>query len=191
MKKLNWKEILLPAAALTVICLVVTAALGVTNELTKGPIAVLQEETERASRQQVLPQAQEFTEIEYEGLTDAPYEGRDASGQLVGYVIVTQAKGYGGTIQVMTGIDTSGTVTGVNILSHSETVGLGANAAKPEFTDQYQKPIPEDGFVVEKNGKDGDAIQALTGATITSNAVTDAVNSAVKVYEELSGKGEA
>ena len=178
MKKLNWKEIFLPAAALTVICLVVTAALGLTNELTKGPIAVLQK-------------AQEFTEIEYEGLPKSPYEGRDASGQLVGYVIVTQAKGYGGAVQVMTGIDASGTVTGVNILSHSETVGLGANAAKPEFTDQYQKPIPEEGFVVEKNGKDGDAIQALTGATITSNAVTDAVNSAVKVYEELSGKGEA
>ena len=83
----------------------------------------------------------------------------------------------------MTGISTDGTVTGVSILSISDTPGLGMNAEKESFRDQYKKAAPAGGFTVIKNGTAGDTeISAMTGATITSQAVTDAVNDAIAQY---------
>lgn len=189
MKKLNWKEIAVPTVALSLICLLVTAALAFTDSMTKEPIEKLQKQAEVTARQAVLPSAESFEEITGTSMEKAPYAGRDDSGSVVGYVIVTQAKGYGGTLEVMTGIDGDGKVTGVTILSHSETVGLGANAANPSFTDQYKQAAPENGFVVDKSGKLENGVQALTGATITSKAVTSAVNEAVAAYQELNKKG--
>ena len=79
-------------------------------------------------------------------------KGLDGSGQLAGYVITTEAKGYGGTIEVMTGITADGSVSGVVLLSQNETPGLGANATKESFTGQYQQAVPESGFEVIKSG---------------------------------------
>ena len=109
-------------------------------------------------------------------------KGLDGSGQLAGYVITTEAKGYGGTIEVMTGITADGSVSGVVLLSQNETPGLGANATKESFTGQYQQAVPE-------SGADDGQIQAMTGATITSQAVTDAVNLAVEKYQTLEKGG--
>ena len=79
-------------------------------------------------------------------------------------------------------------VTGVTILSLSETPGLGMNAQNADFTDMYKQPVPENGFTVLKSGTaDNGNIVALTGATITSQAVTDAVNAAVSQYHEIKG----
>ena len=83
--------------------------------------------------------------------------------------------GCGGTVQVMTGIDTAGSITGVVILSHGETPGLGANAERASFTDQYKQAAPENGIALVKNkAPAAGEVEALTGATITSRAVTDA-----------------
>ena len=65
-----------------------------------------------------------------------------AGGELAGYVFETGASGYGGTVSVMTGIDAEGSITGVVILSHDETPGLGANATKSSFLDQYLAARP-------------------------------------------------
>ena len=109
---------------------------------------------------------------------------------MAGYVITTEAKGYGGTIEVMTGITADGSVSGVVLLSQNETPGLGANATKESFTEQYQQAVPESGFEVIKSGAAADGqIQAMTGATITSRAVTDAVNLAVEKYQTLEKGG--
>lgn len=192
MKRLNWKEIARPALTLTIICFIVTSALAATRAVTKGPTEELEQQQEIASRQEVLPDAVSFEEMTDSGFDANPYQGLDASGQVVGYVITTTGKGYGGSIKVMTGISSGGAVTGVTILSHSETVGLGANAEKESFRDQYKQDVPEGGFSVYKAGQEGGAgkILAMTGATITSDGVTGAVNQAVEIYRQITGAGE-
>ena len=111
-----------------------------------------------------------------------------AGGQTVGYVFETEASGYGGTVSVMTGIDAEGNITGVVLLSHDETPGLGANAEKPDFLNQYLQPAPEGGLsVIKYQAPSQGQIEAITGATGTSTAVTNAVNQAIEQYYEVKG----
>lgn len=181
--KLELKEILRPTAVLFIICVVVAAALAGTNMLTADRIAQLEAENAEASRKIVLPAAEEFTSQD----NDAYYTG-EAGGETVGYVFETGSSGYGGTVKVMTGIDTEGNITGVVILSHDETPGLGANATKPDFLNQYLQPAPEDGLDVIKYQTPAEGqIEAMTGATVTSTAVTDAVNQAIEQYYAVKG----
>ena len=177
---MNLKEVIKPAAILFVICVAVSAALAGTNLLTNDSIALAAAKKAEESRLVALPGAEAFEERE------GHYAGLDSAGQAVGYVVETEAKGYGGTIKVMTGISTEGGITGVIVLSHSETPGLGANAEKESFRDQYQQPVENNvgGIQVVKfqAPKEGE-IQAMTGATITSSAVTNAVNQAIEAYQ--------
>lgn len=185
MKKIRLKDVLIPAISLFAICLVVTALLAGTNLMTKDVIEQQNLQKEEASRKVVLSTAETFEEG---AQGDSVYFlGKDASGQEVGYVFTTESKGYGGTIKVMTGIDAQGEVKGVVILSQNETPGLGANAAKDSYRDQYKQAAPRDGFSVVKGSAGEGEISAMTGATISSNAVTSAVNSAVALYHEIQG----
>lgn len=108
----------------------------------------------------------------------------------MGYVItVTSKEGYGGDIRISTGIDTSGTVKGVSILSISETAGLGMQATEPAFQDQF-KDKKVDSFVITKTGaSDENEIDALSGATVTTNAFTNDVNAALVYYKEVLAEG--
>lgn len=183
--KLDAKSVLAPAAILFAICIVVAAALAGTNALTEDRIAQAALAKAEESRMVVLPGAEAFQESEdgthYIGLSkEAP------DGGAVGYVFETESKGYGGTVKVMTGISTEGEITGVVVLSHSETPGLGANAEKESFREQYKQPVANlaGGIqVVKFQAPDEGEIQAMTGATITSTAVTNAVNSAIEMYQ--------
>lgn len=185
MKKLNVKEILIPTVALLVICLVATALLAGTNTITKEKIALNAVETEKASRMLVLPQGKEYGEVKAleNGITYCV--GTDENGEEIGYVFTAGAKGYGGTVSVMVGLDMNGTITGVEILSHSETPGLGANSVKPEFKNRFIGKTGQ--LTVDKNSNDGQNIQAITAATITSKAVTGAVNAVTAAYAEITG----
>lgn len=179
--KLQAKTILVPALTLFAICLVVTALLAGTNLLTKDQIAEQARVTAEESRKIVLSDAEAFEE------QDGCYVGM-ADGEIVGYVFETEAKGYGGTVKVMTGICTDGNVTGVVILEHGETPGLGANAERTSFTDQYKQAAPEGGITLVKNKTPAEGeVEALTGATITSRAVTTAVNEAIEQFNALKG----
>lgn len=187
-KKFTAKDILIPTVSLFVICLVVTALLAVTNMLTAPQIQKLSKETEDKTKAEVLASADEFSDtltVSADGKDYTYYEGT-ASGDTIGYVFKTSAKGYGGDIDLMVGIDTSGKVTGVSILSISETAGLGMNAKNESFINQY---IGKSGTIgVSKNGASDTEIQALTGATITSKAVTSAVNTVLSLYSQIGGE---
>ena len=177
---MNVKEVVKPAAILFVICVVVSAALAGTNLLTKKPIEDAQTKKAEESRMVALPGAESFEE------RDGHYAGMDSAGQTAGYVFETESKGYGGTVKVMTGISAQGDITGVIVLSHSETPGLGANAEKESFREQYQQPVANlaGGIQVVKFQAPAEGeIQAMTGATITSTAVTNAVNQAIEQYQ--------
>lgn len=186
---LDWKQILRPAAVLTAICVIVTAVLSGANELTRDAIAAQEAAAEQAARTEVLPKATAFRASGTENVWIGSVDGAD-----VGYVCITQSNGYGGALRVMTGISSDGVVTGVSILSNSETVGLGANCVKESFRSQFVQQIPADGYAVYKAGAaqpDSGGIAALTGATITSNAVVAAVNDAVALYRSINEKGGA
>lgn len=179
--KNNLKNVLVPTAVLFVICIVVSALLGLVNDLTEEKIAQVQAENAAKTRMLVLPEAEDFTE------TDGYYVAEKA-GEVVGYVFTTEAGGYGGKVKVMTGIGADGEIKGISILSHAETPGLGANATKESFTDMFKQPAAQ--LEVVKNQAAGEGqIEAMTGATITTKAVTDAVNDAVALYEEIAKGG--
>ncbi|MCI8385633.1 MAG: RnfABCDGE type electron transport complex subunit G [Acutalibacter sp.] len=184
---MNIKEVIKPAAILFVICVAVSAALAGTNLLTADRIARAAAQKAEESRMVVLPEAEAFQEKEGEDGTHYIGLSKEApEGVVVGYVFETESKGYGGTVKVMTGINTEGNITGVIVLSHSETPGLGANAEKETFRDQYQQPVANltGGIQVVKFQAPAEGeIQAMTGATITSTAVTNAVNLAIEQYQ--------
>ena len=184
---MNMKEVIKPAVILFVICVAVSAALAGTNLLTADRIARAAAQKAEESRMVVLPEAEAFQEKEGEDGTHYIGLSKEASeGVVVGYVFETESKGYGGTVKVMTGINTEGNITGVIVLSHSETPGLGANAEKETFRDQYQQPVANltGGIqVVKFQAPNEGEIQAMTWATITSTAVTNAVNLAIEQYQ--------
>ena len=145
--------------------------LGLVNNITAGPIAAANEAATNAAMQAVLP-ADSYEQVEYTGgnaLVTAVYKAGDA-----GYVVQVAPSGFGGNLDVMVGVGADGTCTGVSIISHAETSGLGANATKENFRAQF---VGKANVAVTKDGGD---IAALTGATITSRAVCDGVNAAIE-----------
>lgn len=176
MKKI--KEYAAPTVVLLIICVVAAFLLAYTNQITAPKIADVEKQNEIQSRQIVYSSAASFGEefTNEDGISLVP--ALDEQGNTVGYVVITVEKGYGGDITVMTGVSNSGEVQGVNILSMSETAGLGANASKESFLAQFVNKIT--GITVTKDSPSGNEIKALTGATITSKAVTRAVNAAIE-----------
>lgn len=187
MKKMKAKDILVPAVSLLIICLVATVLLALTNNVTKGKIAQNAVDAENASRQLVLSAATDFSQAENYKDTAITYcKGNDNSGNLVGYIFTSAAKGYGGDVKIMVGLDKDGKIIGFEILDCSgETPGLGQNSKKPEFKERF---IGKSGVLtVDKNSNEGQNIQAITAATITSKAVVSAVNAAMDAFNEITG----
>ena len=186
-KKLTPKAILIPTVSLFLICVVVTAILALTNNITAEKIAENEAQSKQDSMFAVLPQAKTFDEI----TPDVMYEGRDAAGQTVGFAISTASQGYGGQVKVMTGIGTDGTIVGVDVFyNDDETPGLGKNTSNPSFRDQYKGLSANTDIAVSKDSAAGNAqtVDAVTSATISSRAVTRAVNDACRIYQEYSSK---
>ena len=175
---------------LLIISAVAALLLALTNSVTASTIAQRNEQANAEARKLVLESAQDFEQVKDAKTYNAKgvevseiYEAKDASGNTVGYTLKVLPSGYGGTIELMVGIDSAkGQVSGINVVSNSETAGLGAKATNPEFSDQYKgKPLEE--LSVLKNGTPGDTeIKAISGATITSTAVTNGVDAAIEVY---------
>lgn len=180
----DWLESTKTAAILFAICAVITALLAATNMLTENKIA----ENSLANKYEAcraVISADDYVEL------DCGYDVYLAmsNGSVVGCTVTTQASGYGGAITVMVGFDMDGDITGVDIIEHDETPGLGANATKPSFLDQFiseDKEGHSDNYAVKKDGGD---IDAVTAATMSSRAVSAAVNSACDIFDELYSNG--
>lgn len=170
---------------LTVICVIMAFLLGMVNKVTAPAIAANTEKTVQESLQLVLPTDGDYDDLYKEedgGYTGSvPYVTTVYQAGDAGYVArVMPTSGFSGGIDMMVGIAADGTVSGISIISHAETSGLGANATKPEWQEQFKGLEGE--AAVEK---DGGTIVALTGSTITSRAVCDGVNAARAAVEEL------
>ncbi|MBQ5660647.1 MAG: RnfABCDGE type electron transport complex subunit G [Lachnospiraceae bacterium] len=185
------------ALVLFAITLVSGLCLGFVYDITKGPIEQATIDKNNRTYQEVLSAASSFTEVEgsvekiaelaasgelagFGGVAiESVLEGTDASGAAVGYVINSLSNdSYGGAVKISVGFDADGTITGVGIREINDTPGLGLKAKEPKFKDQYiGKNV--DTLAVTKTGASADnEIDAISGATVTSNAVTNAVNTA-------------
>lgn len=199
------KQMIRDSLILFAITLIAGLLLGGVYAITKNPIAKTQEDKKNEAYQAVFTDAAEFTEVTdaadaQQILADAGYTkdridevkaAMDADGNILGYVMtITSSEAYGGELQLAMGIRMDGTVNGISFLSLSETIGLGMEAKKPEFQEQFAGKQVEQ-FVYSKTGAAADnEIDALSGATITTNAVTNAVNAGV-CYAGALGAGSA
>ncbi|SHE67918.1 RnfABCDGE type electron transport complex subunit G [Alkalibacter saccharofermentans] len=173
--------------------------LGATNYVTKDVIAEqIRLENEKA-RMEVLGDAEEFQQLDEDLISAAAqslgfdnlevieevYEGISA-GQAVGYTFKSVPRAYGGEITVLTGISIDGTVTGMRIVSHTETPGLGAKATDGSFMAQFENQSATSPLQVIKSGTPGqNEISAITGATITTEAIAQGVNYSIEMFNEL------
>ncbi len=109
--------------------------------------------------------------------------------EIGGYIFITHAPGYSSTVDAMVGVDTNGAITGVKILFQQETPGLGAKCeeiahgeSEPWFTRQYRGKTASDDIKVNK---DGGGIDSITGATITSRAITNTISGDLVSLSEI------
>ena len=188
---------------LTVITLVAGLLLGAAYEITKEPIAQSEENAKREAWQAVFPDADadafESVDVDTDianqvikdlGISGSIDEVCTVDGGETGYVITTtDGEGYGGDIQVTVGITADGTVSGVSFLSISETAGLGMRADTDDFKNQFKDKNVE-AFSYTKSGASADdEIDALSGATLTTNAVTNGVNAGICCFNYCNESG--
>ncbi len=198
------KRMLKDTAILLIITVIAGLLLGLVYQITKDPIAEQEEKTKEKAWEEVFPDAASFAEIEIlapdpadweasgfdRETIDAVMEALDNDGALLGYVItVTTKEGYNGDIQFSLGIQNDGTLNGMSIISISETAGLGMRAEevlKPQFADKNVTS-----FVYTKTGATQEnEIDAISGATITTNAVTTGVNAGLYYFRTFLEGGE-
>jgi len=191
------KSMIKDALVLFAITLIAGLLLGFVYDVTKEPIAQQKARAKAEACKNVFPLAESFEAVAGEaGLDentisiDEVMQALDGSGQLLGYVItVTDHEGYGGDIQFSMGVTLDGTLNGISLLSISETAGLGMKAGDvlvPQFTDKNVEQ-----FVYTKSGATNDSeIDAISGATITTNAIVNGVNGGLLFFRSvLLGEG--
>lgn len=164
---------------LGVICAVCALVLGLVNMITEDPIKAVQKAKDEAAMAEVLP-ASGYEPITYSG-SDTTIRSINAAADGSGYVVQVAPSGsFSGTLTIMVGVKTDGTVSGVAVTKSGETSGLGDNAKKPDFRNQFTGMSGE-----VKVTKDGGQVVPITGATITSRAVSAGVTSALTAVAEL------
>ncbi len=177
----KYSDVFKAIIVLTAACLVISAALAVTNFITKDKIAAMQEQVKRDSMSALIPKSeyQKLDTSKIKGIENADIYCAKKDGKIVGYITSTTAKGYGGDITVMIALTPDKKIIGVQILSAAdETPGLGQNITKEAFYSQFKGKGTD--LTVVKNGATDTQVNAVTGATISSRGVTDAVNQATK-----------
>lgn len=182
------ESLMKPTLVLTIICLVTTFALALTNFLTKDTIKKVKEEKANEQRQIILPSAKTFTEKTFKGEQGefVYYEGKDASGNIVGFIFNNKTPGYGGDVIVNLAVNDAGEIQGVQPFDLQETPNIGMKVANQEFLDQFKGLVGE---VDATSGKPAEnEVQAVSGATISTSAFVNSVNLGMKNLEAVTGR---
>ncbi len=180
------RDIIKPGLILLIITVVAAVFLGFVNQVTFPIITANELETKNAAMARLLVDVKDNNFSEDYEITEPDSSlsvyniGFDGT-EPVGYVITANPKGYGGAIKLLVAIGADGEIKGIEIVKHSETPGLGANAKGPKFTDQFIGK--SDILKVTKSTPSENEIQAITSATITSTAVTNGVNEALTYFK--------
>ena len=181
------KGILKDAAILFVITLVAGLCLGAVHEVTLDPIAKAQEAAATKTYKEVFPEAAKFEQTDVS--VDDAQVAEAEDGSVLGYLITASStEGYNGLVQISVGITSEGNLTGLGFLSISETPGLGMKAKEPDFKDQFNGMKAQKLEVTKTDATADNQVQAISGATYTSKAVTGATNAAIYFVENCVGK---
>ena len=174
----NWNKVFKPVVVLCAICVVVTAALAATNAATAPVIAAATAEAQRKARMELLPDADNFTEVT--GIQVENVSAIYTADNGAGVVITSTAKGYGGTMTVMTAFTPDGTIRQLKVTENKETKGIGSNvASSASYWEKYAGLSAEKALVLKTD------VDAYSGATISSKALNAAVNSAIEAYNMI------
>ncbi len=166
------KEMARYGLVLALICIIAAGLLAGVNSLTKSKIIAQAQAEEAAGLKEVLPEAADFKQVKKNEET-IYYRAFDNQDKLIGAAFKVSAKGYSSTIETMVGILKDGTITAIKVLSQNETPGLGSQVAGDKFRGQFS------------NKKDLSAVQAITGATISSRAVINSVRDRAEQIKEM------
>lgn len=189
---------ILPALILGAICLVCVLLLATTNELTKDAILKQEAAASLERKQALFPEGDKFVEIELTDemnkemisggfAVDEFHEALDASGNLLGYVVITHSFGYAGDVIVTSGFAPDGSVVRVFATAENDTPKLGKEVEKDAFLSQFTSVEAGDHAII--SGGSGGSVLAVSGATISSKAAGNAFNAAVDAIIYLQEKG--
>lgn len=178
------------AVCLLLITAISTLLVAVVNEVTKGPIAEQRLAAVNAAMSKVLPAEAydqiDISELGLEEIVIEVYAAKDKDNNPVGYCVKTAPAGYGGAIEMITGVDANGLVTGVDIVSMSETAGLGTKTQDEAWLAQYAGKS-SDVAVITVGEPEENEISAVSGATVSSKAVTRGVAAAINAANQVKG----
>ena len=180
-------------STLLITCAVSVAFVAGAHEGTKEIIAAKREADTKAAYKQVFPDLGDLAKEKAPGDIVTDIQKSSKGGKANGYIYTVEPQGYGGKVQIMVGFDTAkNAITGIKVLSHSETPGLGAKSTEPAWQAQFKGKSLKDALVVTKQDptKEND-VRAITAATITSRAVVTGINAARDHYMKnfANGKG--
>ena len=180
-KKEIWQQLLRPIVVLVVISAVCTAALSTTSVITAPIIAAQMAAAEQAAKLEVLPEGTDFAPVSEEELATLPevVVAAERAGNGAGFIFTTEAKGFGGMIRAMFGVDANGAIVKSKVLEHSETQGIGSKVCVDNSP--YQTQL----LGMTKDGVD--TIEATSGASFSSGAMKQSVSAIFDAYTLLSG----
>ena len=177
----NWDKVFKPIVVLCVICLAITGALAATNSVTDPIIKENTRAAQDLARKELIPEAGSFTEVTLAQPVDKVsgiYEADTG-----GYVITASGKGYGGDVVVMVAFETDGAIRQIKVTEQAETKGIGSKVVTlpdgQSFWDQFGGKTAGDSLSVGTN------VDKVSGATISSRAVTTAVNNAINGFNAI------
>lgn len=202
------KKIVKDALILTAITLIAGCLLGLVYEITKEPIAKAQYAAQQKAYKAVFEEAERFEEYadfdreeaaavvadcgHPDNTIEGVVEAKDASGKTLGYVFtITSHAGYGGDITFSMGVKKDGTLNGYSITSISETAGLGMKAKEEKFSSQFEGKNADSYVVTKGTAASEDQIEAVSGATITSRAMTYGVDAGLAYFKTIVEGGSA
>ncbi|MBU5440038.1 RnfABCDGE type electron transport complex subunit G [Tissierella sp. MSJ-40] len=175
---------------LLLITVISAGVLAVSNNITAERIAEADKIANEQAQKEIVAEADEFRTLDENKLKEIQNANSNileiseaySNGTLVGYTIKSVSSGYGGDVVMITGFSLAGKITGMKVLNHSETPGLGANSTKSYFSDSFKNKSVTNELYASKNPSGESEVQALTSATITTNAVLAGVNAAREVF---------
>ena len=190
-KNSTFKEYIAPVVVLVAICLVITLALALTNNVTAPVIEANDKAAADANRIELLPDGDAFTE--YTGELLATEDGKVYIQDVyqadngAGMVVTAVTKSFGGALTEMIGIDQNGAITGVVVTKHSDTAGLGTKAHEPGYLKQYVGVTELNCIGAKDESKTGNGITYVSGASISSNAVHYGIYEVLQQYQAING----
>ena len=173
------REMIRYGLTLAIICIVASGLLAGVNVLTKHRITAQAQAEEDSSLKEVLPAAESFLPVK-SGEEIIYYKALDKEKNLLGVAFRASGKGYSSSIETMVGMLKDGTIKAIKVLSQNETPGLGARVAESSFTGRFS----------DKKAQDLSAVEAITGATISSRAVIDSVKKKAQEIKARVDSGE-